>query len=77
VAQKARPAVRRTEGGCRLTGVFGIYESRRHRDEARRVRDDLDKVVGGERGCGCWKNGRAPVSALAGRHRHDGQGDRQ
>jgi hypothetical protein len=52
VAQKSSPAVRRAEGGCRLTGAFGIYESRSYRDEARRVRDDLDKVVGGERGRG-------------------------
>jgi hypothetical protein len=40
------------------TGVFGIYEPRSYRDEARRVRDDLDKVVGGERG-------RGPVAYLA------------
>jgi hypothetical protein len=52
VTQKSSPAVRRAEGGCRSTGVFGIYELRSHRDEARRVRDDLDKVVGGERGPG-------------------------
>jgi len=52
VAQKSSPAVRRAEG------VFGIYEPRSHRDEARRVRDDLDKVVGGERG-------RVSVAALS------------
>jgi hypothetical protein len=52
VAQKSSPAVHRAEGGGRSTGAFGIYESRSYRDEARRVRDDLDKVVGGERGRG-------------------------
>jgi hypothetical protein len=52
VTQKSSPAVRRAEGGCRSTGVFGIYELRSHRDEARRVRDDLDKIVGEERGPG-------------------------
>ena len=52
MTRKSSPAVRRAEGGCRSTGVFGIYELRSHRDEARRVRDDLDKVVGGERGPG-------------------------
>ena len=52
VSQKSSPAVRRAEGGCHSTGVFGIYEPRSHRDEVCRVRDNLDKVVGGERGRG-------------------------
>ena len=52
MAQKSSPAVCRAEGGYRSTGVFRIYVPRSHRDEARRVRDDLDKVVGGERGRG-------------------------
>jgi len=49
VAQKPSPAVRRAEGSCRLTRVFGIYEPRSHRNRVCRVRDDLDKVVGGAR----------------------------
>ena len=58
VVQKSSPVVRRAEGGCRSTGVSRIYEPRSHQDEARRIRDDLDKVVGGERG-------RGPVTYLA------------
>jgi hypothetical protein len=41
--------VRRAKGGCRSMGVLRIHEPRSYRDEACRVRDDLDKVVGGER----------------------------
>ena len=52
VAQKSSPAVCRAEGGYRSTGVFRIYDPRSHRDEARRVRDDLDKVIDRERGRG-------------------------
>jgi len=52
VSEKSSPVVRRAEGGCRSTEVFGIQELRSHRDKVCRVRDDLNKVVGGERGRG-------------------------
>jgi hypothetical protein len=37
VGQKSSPTVRRAEGGCYSTRVFGIYELRSYRDEVRCV----------------------------------------
>ena len=48
VPEKSSSIVCKAERDCRSIRAFGIHKPRSHREEAYRIRDDLDGVVGGE-----------------------------